>query len=60
MDCRIELLTLLVCPVLFLFVLGFVAVECLQEGPSHGSAARSAVAVMSALMADVGAGEMNN
>lgn len=57
-DCRIELLTLLVCPVLFLFVLGFIAVECLQEGPSHRSAARSTLAVMSALMAYVGAGEM--
>lgn len=56
--CRIELSTLLVYPVLFLFVWGFVAVQRLHEGPSHRSAARSAVAVVSALMADVDTGEM--
>jgi len=56
-DCRTELSTPVVSPVLFL-VWDFVAVDCLQEGPSHRIAARSAVAVMSALMADVSAGEM--
>lgn len=42
----------------FVFYCHFIAVKYLQEGPSHRSAARSAVAVMSALMTGVGAGEM--
>lgn len=60
MDCRTGLSALLKYPILFLFVLGFVAVEYLQEDPSHRGAARSAAAVMSALLADEGAGGRNH